>query len=60
MLDAKIKQLKKDAMKNTTHKPAIELEDLKKLKISDILLFTHPLSLLFWSHHGFEDQVLKE
>lgn len=32
MLDAKIKQLKQDAMKNKTHKPAIELEDLESLK----------------------------
>ena len=46
MLDAKIKQLKKDVMQNTTHKPAIELEDLDKLKNSDILSLTHPLSLL--------------
>ena len=37
MLDAKIKQLKKDGMQNTTHKPAIELEDLEKLKNSEIL-----------------------
>jgi len=32
MLDAKIKQLKKDGLQNTTHKPAIEQEDLEKLK----------------------------
>ena len=43
MLDAKIKQLKKDGMQNTTHKPANELEDLEKLKNSDILSLTHPL-----------------
>ena len=65
MLDAKIKQLKKDGMQNTTHKPAIELEDLEKLKNSDILSLTHPLSLLrnawfhislFWCRRGFEGQ----
>lgn len=65
MLDAKIKQLKKDSMQNTTHKPAIELEDLEMLKNSDILSLTHPLSLLrngwfhislFWCRCGFEGQ----
>ena len=52
-------------MQNTTHKPAIELEDLDKLKNSDILSLTHPLSLLrnawfhislFWCRRGFEGQ----
>ena len=65
MLDAKIKQLKKDGMQNTTHKPAIELEDLEKLKNSEILSLTHPLWLLrnvwfhfslFWCRRGFEGQ----
>ena len=46
MLDAKIKQLKKDGMQNATHKPAIELEDLEKLKNSEILLLTLLLLLL--------------
>ena len=32
MLDDKIKQLKKDGLQNTTHKPAIEQKDLEKLK----------------------------
>ena len=32
MLEAKIKQLKKKGLQNTNHKPAIELEDLEKLK----------------------------
>ena len=41
MLDAKIKQLKEDGMQNTTHKPAIELEDLEKLKNSEIPAFTY-------------------
>ena len=65
MLNAKIKQLKKDGMQNTTHKPAIELEDLEKLKNSEILSLTQPLSLLrnewfhislFWCRRGFEGQ----
>ena len=52
-------------MQNTTHKPAIELEDLEKLKNSEILSLTHPLSLLrnvwfhislFWCRRGFEGQ----
>ena len=52
-------------MQNTTHKPAIELEDLEKLKNSDILSLTHPLSplrnawfhiSLFWCRRGFEGQ----
>lgn len=52
MLDAKIKQLKKDGLQNTTHKPAIELEDLEKLKNGDICSLTQPLSLLrnVWFH----------
>ena len=45
MLDAKIK-LKKDSMQNASHKLAIKLEDLKKLKDSEILSHTQPLSLL--------------
>ena len=65
MLDAKIKQLKKDGLQNTTHKPAIELEDLEKLKNGDIFSLTQPLSLLrnvwfhislFWCRRGFEGQ----
>ena len=63
MLDAKIKQLKKDGMQNTTHKPAIELEDLEKLKNSEILSLSHTLWLLrnvwfqislLWCRRGFE------
>ena len=46
MLDAKIKQLKKDGLQNPTHKPAIEQEDLEKLKNGEILSLTQPLSLL--------------
>ena len=37
MLDAKIKQLKKEGLQNTSPMPAIELEDLEKLKNSEIL-----------------------
>ena len=52
MLDAKINQLKKDGLQNTTHKPAIEQEDLEKLKNGEILSLTQPLSLLrnVWFH----------
>jgi len=69
MLDTKIKRQKKDGWQNTTHSPAIELEDLKKLKNSDILSLTHPLSLLshvwfhislFWGCRGFEGQRSQE
>ena len=65
MLDAKIKQLKKDGLQNTTHKPAIEQEDLEKLKNGEILSLTQPLSLLrnvwfhislYWCRRGFEGQ----
>ena len=45
-LDAKIKQLKQDGKENTKHKPAIELEDLKKLKESDVLNPLTPLGLV--------------
>ena len=65
MLDAKIKQLKQEGMQNTTHKPAIEKEDLAKLKTREVFSLTKPLSLLrnvwfhvslFWCRRGFEDQ----
>ena len=65
MLDAKIKQLKKDGLQNNTHKPAIEQEDLEKLKNGEILSLTQPLSLLrnvwfhiplYWCRRGFEGQ----
>ena len=36
MLDAKIKQLKKEGMKNTIDKPPIGKEDLAKLKTSEV------------------------
>ena len=44
MLDAKIKQLKQEGMQNTMHKPAIEKEDLAKLKTSEVFSLTKPLS----------------
>ena len=65
MLDSKIKQLKKDGLQNTTHKPAIEQEDLEKLKNGEILSLTQPLSplrnvwfhiSLYWCRRGFEGQ----
>ena len=65
MLDAKIKQLKQEGMQNTKHKPAIEKEDLAKLKTSEVFSLTKPLSLLrnvwfhvslFWCRRGFEGQ----
>ena len=65
MLDAKIKQLKRDNQQSTVHKPAIESEDLQKLKTSSVLLPNTPLSLmrnvwfhttLFWCRRGREGQ----
>lgn len=65
MLDAKIKQLKKEGLQNTSHKPAIELEDLEKLKNSEILSLTQPWFLLgnvwfhislFWCCRSFKGQ----
>ena len=67
MLDAKIKQMKKHGMQNTRHKAFIEPEGLEKLKNSESISLTHPLSLLrnmwfhislFWCRRGFE--VLRE
>ena len=69
MLDAKIKQLKQEGMQNTKHKPAIEKEDLAKLKTSEVFSFTKPLSLLrnvwfhvslFWCRRGFGGQRNQE
>ena len=65
MLDAKIKQLKQEGMQNTKHKPAIEKEDLAKLKTSEVFSLTKLLSLLrnvwfhvslFWCRRGLEGQ----
>jgi len=63
MLDAKIKQLEKEGMQNTIHKPPIDKEDLAKLKTSEVFSLTKSLSLLrnvwfhvslFWCCRGFE------
>ena len=65
MLDAKIKQLKREGKQSTTHKPVIEQEDLDKLKNCETLSLTCPLSLLrnvwfhvslYWCRRGFEGQ----
>lgn len=64
-LDAKIKQLKRDGKENVKHKPPIELEDLKKLRESDVFKPSTPLGLLrnvwfnttlFWCRRGREGQ----
>ena len=39
------KTAKKDGMQNTTHKLVIELKYLEKLKNSEFLSLTHPVSL---------------
>ena len=65
MLDAKIKQLKRQGNDTTSHKPAIEKEDLLKLKSSTTLSPSNPLSLLrnvwfhtslYWCRRGREGQ----
>ena len=65
MLGAKMKQLKKEGMQNTIHKPPINKEDIAKLKTSEVFSLTKPLSLLrnvwfhvslFWCRRGFEGQ----
>ena len=65
MLDAKIKQLKKEGTQNTIHKPPIDEVDLAKLKTSEVFSLTKPLSFLrnvwfhvslFWCRRGFEGQ----
>ena len=50
MLDAKIKQLKKEGLPNRSHKPAIELEDLKSLKT--VKSFHLPSPGPFWEMFG--------
>ena len=46
MLDAQLVQLKRLGKENSQHKPTIEDEDLEKLKTSDSLSLSDPLSLL--------------
>ena len=52
MLDAQIKSLKRSGKENVLHKPAIEEEDLQKLKSSEVFSLSQPLSLLrnVWFH----------
>ena len=52
MLNAQIVHLKRQGKENVKHKPAIEDEDLKKLKTSQGIALTSPLTLLqnVWFH----------
>lgn len=67
MLDAQIKNLKRSGKENVSRKPAIEDEDLQKLKSSEVLSLSSPLSLLrnvwfnvvlFFCRRGLEGQNL--
>ena len=44
MPDAQLVQLKKLGKENSQHKPTLEDEDLEKLKSSDALSLSNPLS----------------
>ena len=64
MLDAQIKNLKRNSKENVSQKPAIEEEDLQKLKSSEVLSLS-PLSslrnvwfhvVLFFCRRGLEGQ----
>ena len=52
MLDAQLVQLKKLSKENSQHKPTLKDEDMEKLKSSDALSLSSPLSLLrnVWFH----------
>ena len=52
MLNAKIKSLKQQGKENVQHKEAMPVEDLKKLKSSQVLTLSNPWSLLrnVWFH----------
>ena len=52
MLDAKLKEMKKQGEQNVKHKPAIEREDLRRLKESNVISLTTPQGLLYnvWFH----------
>ena len=52
MLNAQIISLKRQGKENVNHKPAIEHEDLTKLKTSQAIALTNPFSLLrnVWFH----------
>ncbi|XP_020915719.1 uncharacterized protein LOC110253182 [Exaiptasia diaphana] len=65
MLDAKIKQLKREGNDTTTHKPALEKQDLLKLKSSQAIFPSSPHGLLrnvwfhttlYWCRRGREGQ----
>ena len=43
MLDAKLKKLKKEGKENTLHKPAMNPQDLQRLKESTVLHTSNPL-----------------
>ncbi|PFX12398.1 hypothetical protein AWC38_SpisGene23663 [Stylophora pistillata] len=46
MLNAQIVRLKRQGKENVTHKPAIESEDLMKLRASPAIALSNPLTLL--------------
>ena len=52
MLNAQIVRLKRQGEENVTHKPAIESEDLMKLKTSPTIALSNPLAFLrnVWFH----------
>ena len=52
MLNAQIVRLKRQGEENVTHKPAIEREDLMKLKTSPTIALSNPLAFLrnVWFH----------
>ena len=52
MLAAKLKNMRQNGQENIRHKPAISVEDLHKLKESEIMSATTPQSLLYnvWFH----------
>ena len=52
MLTAKLKNMKQNGEENIKHKPAISLEDLRKLKESELMSAITPQSLLYnvWFH----------
>jgi len=52
VLDAKLKDMKRHGEQNVKHKPAIEREDLRRLKESAVISPTTPQGLLYnvWFH----------
>ena len=47
MLGAKLKDMKRHGKQNFKHKPAIEREDLRRLKESDVIRLTIPQGFLY-------------